>query len=193
MLCNQILFATFISKNITLDLSFFFSYSHSCGVIFWGNACHRIQIFEMQKRVIRIIIGCGNRDSCRILFKKVNMLSLMLQYTLSLLIFVVKNRDQFSINSYNYNIHTRHSSDLHLPSANLNIYQKGVYYSDIKIFNSLPWNIKKFSNNLRTFKSAVKHFLYVDSFYSIDEYYNNSSKYVLHVISFKFHVFIVIS
>jgi hypothetical protein len=138
-------------------------------------------------------MGCGNRDSCRILFKKLNILSLMSQYILSLLIFVVRKRDQLSVISYSYNIHTRHSSNLHLSSTNLNIYQKGVYYSGIKVFNSLPFNIKKFSNNLRSFKSAVKHFLHMYSFYSLDEYYNNSSKYVLHVISFKFHVFIIIS
>ena len=38
-----------------------------------------------------------------------------------------------------------------------------------KIFNSLPFNIKKFSDNPRTFKSTLKHFFYMKSFYSSDE------------------------
>ena len=94
---------------------------------------------------------------------------------LSLLIFVVNNRDQFLIKSEIHNINTRPSANLHLPSANLDIYQKTVYYPGIKIFNSLPFSIKKFSDNLRTFQSVSKHFLYMNSFYSLDEYNNNNN------------------
>jgi hypothetical protein len=68
----------------------------------------------------------------------------MLQCILSLLIFVVNNRVQFLINPEIHNMSTRHSSSLHLSVANLDIYQKGVYYSGIKIFNSLRFNIKTF-------------------------------------------------
>ena len=79
----------------------------------------------------------------------------MPQYVLSLLIFVVNNRDQFFINSEIHTINTRHSSNLHLPSANFDICRKGVYYSSIEIFNSLPFSIKNISNNPKTFKSAL--------------------------------------
>jgi len=86
------------------------------------------------------------------------------------------------INSEIHNISTSHSSNLHLPSANLDIYPKRVPkrvdYSGVKIFNSLLFNIKKFSNNLRTFKSVLKHLLQLNSFYSLAEYYNNNSKFV---------------
>jgi hypothetical protein len=146
----------------------FFHAVMSYGIPFWGNSYHNIKNFWMQKRVIRIIMDCGNRDSCRILFNKLKILPLISQCILSLLIFVVNNRDQFLINSEIHNINIRHISNLLLPLGNSGIYQKGVYYSDIKIFNSLPFNIKKFSNNLRTFKSALKHFLYMNSFYSLD-------------------------
>jgi len=89
----------------------------------------------MQKKAIRIIMGCGNRESCRNLFKELNILPLMSQYILSLLTFVSNNREEnFEI----HNINTRHTSNLHLPRAHLNFYQKRVYYSGIKIFNSLP-------------------------------------------------------
>jgi hypothetical protein len=40
--------------------------------------------------------------------------------------------------SDNYSVYTGHSSDLHLPQTNLAVYQKGVYYSDVKFFNNLP-------------------------------------------------------
>ena len=64
-------------------------------IIFWGNYCHIIQIFWMQKRVIRIITGHRNRESYRILLKKLTSMPLMSQYILSALIFVVNNKDKF--------------------------------------------------------------------------------------------------
>jgi len=83
---------------------------------------------------------------------------------------VSNNREQYFANLEIHNINTRHTFNLHLPSAHLNIYQKGVYYSGIKIFSSLPWDIKTYIDNPRAFKKAVKKFLDTNSFYSLNEY-----------------------
>jgi len=128
------------------------------GIIFWGNSSHSTHAFRMQKKAIRIITGHGNRESCRNFFKELNILPFMLEYIIPLLTFVSNNREQYFANSEIHNINTRHISNLHLPRAHLNIYQKGVYYSGIKIFNSLPQDIKTYIDNPRTFKKAVKNF-----------------------------------
>jgi hypothetical protein len=60
----------------------------------------------------------------------------------------------------------------HLPSSNLSLYQKGVYFTGIKVFNNLPQSIKNLSNDTEQFKSALKNYLHAYSFYSIDEYFN---------------------
>jgi hypothetical protein len=104
-------------------------------------------------------MGHGNRESCRNLFKELNILPFMSQYILSLFTFVSNNREQSFANSEINNINTRHTSNLHLPRAHLNIYQKRVYYSGITIFNSLPRDIKACTDNPQTFKKAVKKFL----------------------------------
>jgi hypothetical protein len=88
-------------------------------------------------------VGCGNSDSCRILFKKHKILPIMSPYILSLLIFVV-NRDQFLINSDIRNVNTRHSFNLHLALKNLDIYQKGVYYLGIKYLIIILSTLKNF-------------------------------------------------
>jgi len=44
---------------------------------------------------ITIMEGCGNRDLCRNLFKKLQVLLLTSQYMLSLLMFVVQNKNLF--------------------------------------------------------------------------------------------------
>jgi len=65
-----------------------------------------------------------NRVSCRELFKKLNILPLHSQYILSLLLFVVKNMDIFTINSEVHSINTTHRSDLHPPLIKLTKYKK---------------------------------------------------------------------
>jgi len=118
--------------------------------------------------------GCGNRVSCRNLFKKLQILPLTSQYMLSLLMFVVQNKNLFLTNNENHNLDTRQRNNLYLPQANWTIYQKGAYYSGIKIFNNLPLEIKNVAGNQKKFKIALKKFLQTYSFYTIEEYLNQS-------------------
>jgi hypothetical protein len=74
----------------------FFHLALSYGIIFWGNSLHNSIIFRLQKKVIRIMEGCGNRVLCRSLFKKLQILPYKSQYMLSLLMFVVQNKTFFN-------------------------------------------------------------------------------------------------
>jgi hypothetical protein len=56
--------------------------------------------------------------------------------------FVVNNKDSFTINTDKYTIVTRNSSNLYLPVTNLTIFQKGSQYFGIKVYNNLPDTIK---------------------------------------------------
>jgi hypothetical protein len=72
--------------------SVYFSYFHSVmayGIMFWGNLSDADRVFKLQKRVIRIMKGCGYRDSCREHFR--DMYIIQSQYIYSLMMFVVKN------------------------------------------------------------------------------------------------------
>jgi len=71
----------------------YFAYVHSImsyGLILWGNQPHSEKIFKIQKKVIRIITNSRARDSCRELFKKLEILPLYSLYILSLSVFVIK-------------------------------------------------------------------------------------------------------
>jgi len=50
---------------------------------------------------------------------------------------------------------------------------KGFYYSGIKIFNNLPPNIRNLSCDAKRFNSELGKYLYLKSFYTIEEYYNS--------------------
>jgi hypothetical protein len=103
-----------------------FAYARSImsyGIIFWGNLPYSEKIFKIQKKVIRIITNSRPRDSCRELFKKMEILPLYSQYIFSLLIFVIKNEPLIFTNYQIHSVHTR-------SKTNLTKFQKGVYYSE---------------------------------------------------------------
>ena len=139
--------ASYVIRSLKPLLSFeslkmvYFSTVHSIisyGIIFWGISTHSKIIFNFQKRIIRIITNSDNKDSCRDLFKKLNILPLQSQYIFSLLMFVVKNRDFFKTNSDVLSFSIRSRYDLHIPAVKLAVFQKEVWYAGIKIYNHLP-------------------------------------------------------
>jgi hypothetical protein len=106
-------------------------------IIFCGNSSYSSHIFWLQKKKKGSKNYDGIRDSCTELFKHLRILPLQSQYIISLLIFLMDNAK-----SEIHSIHTRQNFNLHKPQANLTLYQKGAYYSGIKIFNHLPSNIR---------------------------------------------------
>jgi hypothetical protein len=139
----------------------YFSYFHtvmSYGKIFWGNTLYSNNIFKLQKRVIRIITNSRNRDSCRELFKELNILPFYSQYIFSLLTFIIDNMSLFKLNSDLHNFNTTGKIGLHFLQPRLSIYSNDVYYMGMKTFNHLHSFIKKLSDNKNQFKSILKSF-----------------------------------
>jgi hypothetical protein len=68
-------------------------------------------------------------------------------------------------------MNTKQHANFQQPSVNLTKYQKGVYYVGVKVFNKLPTYIKIESHNPKKFKLGLQKFLYENSFYSPDEYF----------------------
>jgi hypothetical protein len=129
------------------------------GIMFWGNSPHAEKVFKLQKRAVRIMKGCGPRDSCRKYFRDLSILPLRSQYIYSLMIFVVKNKEMFDSNNLHYEINTRHIMDIHMTQVNLVIYRKGVNYMAARIYNSLPHTLKEISKDIKKFKHNLKEFL----------------------------------
>ena len=103
------------------------------------------------------------------------ILPLKLQYIFSLLLFVAKNRDLYESNSEIHNINTRFSSDLQTATANVTTFRKGPFYLRIKDFNYLPTSNKNASHDIKQFRTPLKSFLFVNSLYSLEEYFSWNS------------------
>jgi hypothetical protein len=74
--------------------------------------------------------------------------------------------------SHIHDIKTWHNQDLFQPQSNLLLYQKGPYYSGVKLFNGLPLSIKQLAHSSRQFQTALSTFLHSKSFYTVEEYFS---------------------
>jgi hypothetical protein len=90
----------FIMRNIKSMMSLrswrmiYFAYIHSVmtyGIILWGNSSYTIQIFSIQKKIIKIMLGLKKRDSCRDWFKEMKIIPLCSQYIYSLMLYIINN------------------------------------------------------------------------------------------------------
>ena len=116
-------------------------------------------------------MGYRSRDSSRKLFFNLEILPLHFQYIFSLPLFMIRNKNQFLVNSEIYHSDTRQHANFHQPSVKVTKYQKGVYYLGVKVFNILPSYIKTEFHNPRKFKAVLQKFLYENAFYSLDKYF----------------------
>jgi len=128
-------------------------------VLFFGVILTLVAAFFKLKKKIRIITNAGRWDSCSQLYKQLQILPLPSLYIFSLLVFVNKNRSSSLSNSEIHDKNTHFNHNLHLPSTNLTLLQKGVLYSGSKIYNHLPLNIKMLSKDAKQFKSTLRSYL----------------------------------
>jgi hypothetical protein len=91
----------------------------------------------------------------------------------SLMMFVIKNREIFDTNKDCYEIYTRHNMNIHMNQVNLAKYGTGVHHMAVRIYNGLPNKLKAISNDPKQFKVSLKTFLYLNSFYTLDEVYGS--------------------
>ena len=104
------------------------TYFHSAvtyRLTFWGNSTQSVNIFKLQKRIIRIIRGAKPKDFCREFFKTLQILPLASQYILFIALFMVHNKDLFKINWELNKFNTKGNPNFFLPVTNLKMFEKG--------------------------------------------------------------------
>ena len=138
------------------------------GIIFWGSSRVAMDIFRMQKSIIRCIFKLHPRTSCRPYFLRFGILTVPSLYFKALVMFVKKNRHYFPTNGSHYAedmvMLTRHRDDLRIPLHNSSFYERGPYYRALKAFGLLPANIKQMGND-NIFKRSLNQWLSQKCFY----------------------------
>jgi hypothetical protein len=135
----------------------YFSYFHSIithGLVSGGNSYHSNTVFKLQKRIIRIMVGITGRVMQRIFQEIKNTATAGSIYIYIYILTLIRN-----------------NLDLHYPQSHLSMYQTSAYCTGIKVFSRLPVPIKQLFRDTKQFKIALKGFLYLHSFYSLDEHF----------------------
>jgi hypothetical protein len=112
---------SYVSLNTLKTIYYsYFNSIISYGLIF-GGTHHSLKIFRMQKKK-RNYEGLQEWGvSCRNLFKRLEILPLASQYILSLMLFVVNNKNLFILNSEKHNTSTRQLNNVYQPIANFSV------------------------------------------------------------------------
>jgi hypothetical protein len=119
--------------------------------------------------MVRIMLGLDYRSSCRIWFRKYDILTVPCLYILSLAMFVINN-PYLETNLSVHGTDTRQKNQLPKPPIKFSSIQKSVVCYAIKVFNKLPLFIKQLQQNKVQFKNALKKFLVMHTFYRVEEF-----------------------
>ena len=125
--------------DITAIKMTYFAYFHSLleyGIAFWGNFTENVKVFKQQKRAIKLMTGSIVRTSCRPLFPVLGIMTLPFQYIFSLMRFLSRILEFYTFNSTVHNYNTRNRILLHKPPSLLTMYQKGLCYESVGVFNN---------------------------------------------------------
>ncbi|PSN46323.1 hypothetical protein C0J52_15199 [Blattella germanica] len=66
----------------------------------WGNCASAKDVFLLQKKAVRILMGCHPRENCRLLFQELGILTVASLYILCNLVYMFSHydeRDSFSV------------------------------------------------------------------------------------------------
>jgi hypothetical protein len=86
----------------------YFAYFQSrlmCEIMLWVGELKSVKIFQLQKKVNRLITGVHKHESCRHIFRKLHILTLASLYILEVLCFIKQYqgnlRENFGIDVHN--------------------------------------------------------------------------------------------
>lgn len=168
-----------VSDNVSVEaaITAYHAYVQSrlrYGVIFWGDSPDIHRILVMQKRCIRSVFRMKQQESCKPLFIKKNILTVIGMYILDSVMYVCDNRDLFIDCDSKHDYDTRYKTNLVPEKYNFTYLQKNVKYSIIKIFNCVPDRIRNLPKN--KLKSILKKYLVSKAYYDISDFYNDPEK-----------------
>ncbi|KAG7308231.1 hypothetical protein JYU34_006904 [Plutella xylostella] len=140
------------------------------GLLIWGNSTDFNKAFIVQKKCLRAIYGKKQTDSCKPLFKKSKIMTLVSMYILEAAIHVKSNPNLYKKAGNIVNFDIRNKERLVLPKHNSALYSKNCHIMTIKVYNCIPHEIKQLP--LKLFKHKLKYWLTENVFYSINDFFN---------------------
>jgi len=125
-----------------------------------SNSLYSVRMFRLQGKILRTVTSSKNRDSCRNLFKNLNIFSFISQYIFSLLsLSLLTANNILQIKKFMAEVPN-------MAPIFTEQYHSGPYHAGLKVFNSLPTCKKEISCYVKELKLLLKNCLHLNSFYT---------------------------
>jgi Reverse transcriptase (RNA-dependent DNA polymerase) len=175
-----------VSESLLRQVYFAYVQSHILySIVIWGGSPHIERVSVAQKRVVRAMVGISfywkpdELDSCKPLFKKLDILPVFCIYIVECAKFVKNHPEKFSLvseSSENFVYNTRnkivHDCDLFVKRATLQMTAQDPNVMIARVFNHLPLAIK-LNVNEKNFVISVKNLVSEFLFYDKSEYFGH--------------------
>jgi hypothetical protein len=160
-----------LSEKFLLQLYYAYVYSLiSYGVIFWGvQNSLLVNIFKIQKRSVRTMKFMLPYDSCRGVFKKMNLLTVPSIFIYHCIVFKLEHNESFIKSQDVHQYNTRNKNNVMVPKHRSTLFESSPYYVTAKLFDKLPVILKNIKN-VTFFKNLFKKVLIAKEYYSVDEF-----------------------
>lgn len=143
----------------------------SYGITVWGSSSGALEVFKAQKRIIRCMMSAPPTQSCKPLFRDMEIMTVPGIYIYQLLIFTYKNKHKFQLNTDTHDYNTR-NKNICIPFTRYELVKESPDFLGPKLFNLLPPDIQCLNSEFK-FKKYTKKMVLDKNPYSISEFFLN--------------------
>uniref|UniRef100_A0A6P7FE26 Uncharacterized protein LOC114329146 n=1 Tax=Diabrotica virgifera virgifera TaxID=50390 RepID=A0A6P7FE26_DIAVI len=137
---------------------------------FWGACSQELfsSVFLLQKKAVRLLCQVNSRETCKPLFIKHSILTLVSLFILETASIIFKNKHLYE----NNNRSGRFASNLALITPRSTLVKDSFIFNGIKIFNKLPSEIKNLET-IRKFRNSLDRLLAKRAYYDLTEFFED--------------------
>jgi hypothetical protein len=140
----------------------------SYGLLLWGHSCRVPDVLKLQKRALRIITSSDFRATCRPLFARLGIFTLVGHFILLCVLYVKENQPVLSTCGEFHHHNTRQRDRLDTPRVRLARTQAGYKLLAIRLFNHLPVRIQRL--DARALRRVLDTYIKNRTYYTLDEF-----------------------
>jgi len=154
-------------NNMLITAYYAFFHSHlRYGIILWGNSSGAQKVFVWQKKALRVIKNIPLRQTCKPIFRELEIMTLPSLYIFCCLVNVKEVLGELTVRKDFHQYSTRKKHMLDLVTIRLEKTRSSHVFMKIKLFNKLPENV--WYVPVQKFRVILSNWLKEKAFYSIE-------------------------
>lgn len=142
------------------------------GLLLWGHAAGCSQLLKLQKKVVRLMTWSGDREHCRPIFHRLDILTVISHYIMISLLHVHENLNLYNQRKEIHGYNTRNRTKLDVPRCRLSKSLDRFPNLALRCYNKLPEEVKSLGE--KCFRKVLKTWLLAAAYYSLQEFFDDN-------------------